>query len=104
MLYFIFTIDGDWEEYFDVNLSEEERAELLEFAWTNQILPLLEEYFYGQRDKLVELLAPFRSEVGTEAKAQQKEEDEFDIGRLESDDLLAALARLAEREIASAGR
>jgi len=26
MLYFIFTIDGDWEEYFDVNLSEGDRV------------------------------------------------------------------------------
>jgi len=25
MLYFIFTVDGDWKEYFDVNLPEEER-------------------------------------------------------------------------------
>lgn len=26
MLYYVFTVDGDWKEYFDVKLSEEERA------------------------------------------------------------------------------
>jgi len=26
MLYFVFTVDGDWGEYFDIKLSEEERA------------------------------------------------------------------------------
>ena len=26
MLYFVYTVDGDWAEYFDINLSEEERV------------------------------------------------------------------------------
>lgn len=30
MLYFIFTVDGDWEEYYNPKLSEEERAPRLE--------------------------------------------------------------------------
>jgi hypothetical protein len=30
MLYFVFTVDGDWEEYYDPKLSEEERAPNLE--------------------------------------------------------------------------
>ena len=38
---------------------DEERLETLEFVWNNQIVPLLEEHFYAQREKLAQLLAPF---------------------------------------------
>jgi hypothetical protein len=37
----------------------EDRLETLEFVWNDHIVPLLEEYFYTQREKLAQLLTPF---------------------------------------------
>lgn len=73
---------------------EAKRVDVLEFVWNNQIIPLLEEYFYSQRDKLAELLAPFRTDVEPGIEAEQ--EEDFELGRQTGDDLLVALAKIAE--------
>jgi len=58
----------------------------LEFAWNNQILPLLQEYFYSQPERLKEaLLEPY---------LKGKEYD-GDLRR-EGDDLVVALSELAK--------
>ncbi len=75
---------------------EHERADLLEFVWSCQILPLLQEYFYSQPDKLAELLSPMRADVETEEGA----DGAVDAGRLAGEDLMAALARLARGGLA----
>lgn len=76
---------------------EEDRMEVLEFVWNHQVMPLLEEYFYSQRDKLAELLAPFRTDV--EAGVEPDLQDGFDveIGWQEGDDLVVALAKIAQK-------
>lgn len=75
--------------------SEEQRVDVLEFVWNNQITPLLEEYFYSQRDKLAELLAPLYPDPAVES--DYGDGREIELERLMGDDLLVALARLAER-------
>ncbi|MBN1661466.1 MAG: AAA family ATPase [Anaerolineae bacterium] len=75
----------------------DERADALDFVWNHRIMPLLEEYFYGQRDRLIELLAPFLTDVDAGLQGLETEEMEAEIGRLEGDDLLVALARLAQK-------
>jgi len=75
--------------------AHEERADALDFVWNNRIMPLLEEYFYGQRDRLVELLAPFVTDMETGLQEVEIEERDVEIGRLHGDDLMGALARLA---------
>jgi MoxR-like ATPase len=77
--------------------AEEKRAEVLEFVWNNKIVPLLEEYFYSQRDRLAELLAPFRTDVEPDFEDAQETGLDFEIGRQTGDDLVIALAKLAER-------
>ena len=77
--------------------TEDARADLLDFVWSNRIMPLLEEYYYGQRDRLVELLAPFLSDLELEAEGIEAEELGAEIGQLRGEDLLAALTRLADR-------
>lgn len=57
----------------------------LEFAWNNQILPLLKEYFYSQPERLAEVLEPFLKGLG----------DSSDLRR-EGNDLIEALAELAK--------
>jgi hypothetical protein len=76
---------------------EAEHVEVLEFVWNNQVVPLLEEYFYSQRDKLAELLAPFRTDVESGVETAPEEGLDFEIGRESGDDLVVALAKLAER-------
>ena len=58
---------------------------------------LLEEYFYSQRDRLAELLAPFRTDVEPDLEYVQETGLDFEIGRQTGDDLVIALAKLAER-------
>lgn len=65
----------------------------LEFVWNNEVIPLLEEYFYSQRDKLEEILAPMFPEEEQEFAI----EGETPIQRLTGDDLIDSLARLAEQ-------
>jgi biotin operon repressor/DNA polymerase III delta prime subunit len=76
---------------------EAERVDVLEFVWNNQVMPLLEEYFYSQWDKLAELLAPFRTDVEPGIEAVEDEGIDFELGRQTGDDLMVALAKLAER-------
>jgi MoxR-like ATPase len=85
--YFLTVADAD----------EGERVDVLEFVWNNQILPLLEEYFYSQRDKLAELLTPFYTDVESEGEPDHIDGMDFEIGRQTGDDLIAALAKLAEK-------
>jgi hypothetical protein len=66
-------------------------------VWNNQIVPLMQEYFYSQRDRLAELLAPFRTDVESTIENAQGMESDFEIGRQTGDDLVIALAKLAER-------
>jgi 5-methylcytosine-specific restriction endonuclease McrBC GTP-binding regulatory subunit McrB len=76
------------------------RADVLDFVWNNRVMPLLEEYFYGQRDKLVELLAPFLTDIESGLQETETEEMDVVIGRLQGDDLMVALAKLAEKGVA----
>ncbi len=76
----------------------EERPDLLAFVWSCQILPLLQEYFYSQPDKLAEVLSPMRAEVEDDPESDGA--GGVDAGRVTGEDLMAALARLA-REAAS---
>jgi MoxR-like ATPase len=78
---------------------EEERVGVLEFVWNNRIVPLLEEYFYSQRDKLAEILAPFRTDVESQTEPEEEDEAGFELGRQTGEDLIAALAMLAEGQI-----
>jgi 5-methylcytosine-specific restriction protein B len=57
----------------------------LEFAWNNQIMPLLHEYFYSQPDLLAEILEPYL----------RGQENGGDLRR-EGSDLMAALSELAK--------
>ncbi|MCP4537118.1 MAG: AAA domain-containing protein [Chloroflexi bacterium] len=77
--------------------SKEEQVQVLEFVWNNQIVPLMEEYFYSQRDRLAELLAPFRTDVEPDIQDAQDMGLDFEIGRQTGDDLVIALAKLAQR-------
>jgi 5-methylcytosine-specific restriction protein B len=78
--------------------SEEGQVDVLQFVWNNQIIPLLEEYFYSQRDKLAELLAPFRTDVEPDAEVIHEEGLDFEPSRQTGDDLVVALANLTERD------
>ena len=60
------------------------QMDALEFVWNSQILPLLEEYFYGQPEQLRELLSSF---VSTE----DSKDTTMQIPRLEGEDLISAL-------------
>lgn len=57
----------------------------LEFAWNNQILPLLREYFYSQPERLHDILEPYLG----------GQENGSDL-RLEGGDLVLALSELAK--------
>jgi hypothetical protein len=80
-----------------LDTAEKARADTLDFVWNNRIMPLLEEYFYGQRDRLVELLAPFLTDIEVGLQQTEPEETDLEIGRLQGEDLMVALARLAKR-------
>ncbi len=70
---------------------KESRIDALEFVWNYQILPFLEEYFYSQPDRFVEILKPFF--VFNEGS--DKEESSI-LMHLEGEELLAALNELIE--------
>ncbi|MFW6082759.1 MAG: hypothetical protein ACOC8C_01755 [Chloroflexota bacterium] len=74
-----------------------ERADVLEFVWNNRIVPLLEEYFYSQRDRMAEILSPFRTDVESDRDVDREEDLDTSFARLTGDDLMSALAKLAER-------
>ncbi len=76
---------------------EANRVDVLEFIWNHQIIPLLEEYFYSQQEKLAELLAPFQSDVELGVEAGQ-DAIGSEVGRRTGDDLMVALAKFAKRE------
>ncbi len=57
----------------------------LEFAWNNQILPLLREYFYSQPDRLNNILEPYL-----------KDQENGDDLTMEGSDLVVALSQLAK--------
>lgn len=57
----------------------------LEFAWNNQILPLLREYFYSQPDRLNDILEPYL-----------KDQEIGDDLSMEGSDLVVALNQLAK--------
>jgi 5-methylcytosine-specific restriction enzyme B len=69
----------------------ENRLERLDFVWNYQILPLLEEYFYGQRDRLADVLANFTTPIEIETEGQEVQNLAF--GRVFGDDLVYALSK-----------
>jgi 5-methylcytosine-specific restriction protein B len=73
------------------NEDPEKRLERLDFTWNHQILPLLEEYFYSQRDKLAEILADFTTSVEIEAEGQEAQN--LPVGHLFGPDLVYALSK-----------
>jgi 5-methylcytosine-specific restriction protein B len=73
----------------------DDRLAVLEFVWNSQIIPLLEEYFYSQQDKLAEILAPFRTDVERGAELSFDNTVNFEPIRYVGDDLIFALAKLA---------
>jgi len=86
-------IDGDHQighSYFMGVASEEEsqRLERFLYVWKNQIYPLLEEYFYRQREKLNQL---FATAIEREDQAEYTSDIETD------EDLIIALMDLSKR-------
>ena len=74
---------------------QDDRVAMLEFVWNNQIVPLLGEYFYAQREQLAQLLGPFRDEESN-AEADSGDDVELELGQLMGDDLVRALIELVE--------
>ena len=84
---------------FDVaNADGEQRLETLEFVWNNRIVPLLEEYFYAQREKLAELLAPFLADEEVGREGDPSDDAAFELGRQTGDVLIFALHELVSKE------
>jgi 5-methylcytosine-specific restriction protein B len=73
--------------------AEADRIDELEYVWNTQVLPLLEEYFYSQRDVLAELLRDFLMMDETEDEIRT-----FGFGRLGGEDLVFALSKLADTQ------
>lgn len=76
---------------------QEQRVRLLEFVWNNRIVPLLQEYFYSQPSRLAEILAPFRADAESELEVDMEGELDISFARLTGEDLMSALAKLAEQ-------
>jgi hypothetical protein len=74
------------------NAEDEQRLDVLDFVWNNQILPLLHEYFYSQQDRLREVLAPF---VTSMELSTEDGDGSLLIGRAHGEDLLDSLSRLS---------
>jgi 5-methylcytosine-specific restriction protein B len=72
--------------------TEEEKPQYLEFVWNQQIMPLLQEYYYSQPEKLMEVLGNPWVDEDREADA---EESGVQIKQLSGDELLDALQWLA---------
>lgn len=70
---------------------KEQRLSLLEYSWNYQVLPLIEEYFYSQRSRLLDILAPFIGDLeeGTDPES-------IEIPRATGEDLVIALKRLSD--------
>lgn len=79
----------------------EQRTELLEFVWRCQILPLLQEYFYSQPDRLAELLSPMLVDAGSGPEGDRAAA--VDPATMTGEDLMAGLARLARTGLPEAG-
>jgi 5-methylcytosine-specific restriction protein B len=75
----------------------DDRLATLDFVWNNQILPLLEEYFYAQREKLAQLLAPFGGDEESDGEAGSSEDAESELGREMGDRLVFALQKLVSQ-------
>ena len=73
------------------SLDPKNRLERLDFAWNYQILPLLEEYFYGQRDQLADVLANFTTPIEIETEGQDVQN--LALGSVFGDDLVYALSK-----------
>jgi 5-methylcytosine-specific restriction protein B len=73
---------------------ETERLTMLEFVWNQQILPLLEEYFYSHPDQLLELLPSFLDLDTTSEETTGMGAAPPGIPRLTGEDLAFALAKL----------
>mgnify|MGYP001233781955 CR=1 FL=1 len=69
-------------------VSQDRQLSLLEYIWNNQILPLLEEYYYNRPDELKEILKEF--DTG---------EDVERFGFAEAEDLITALKELSARGV-----
>lgn len=69
---------------------EDKRIDTLEFVWSSQILPLLREYYYSRKDKLVSLLSAFKVD-GKSGLAFDEE-----LKNAEGEDLLTALQKLSK--------
>ena len=78
------------------NVDQDEQVDMLDFVWNNQIFPLLEEYFYSQRQNLAEVLAPFITEQ--DFPVTYGVEEQLEIQRQHGDDLIFALAKLANKD------
>ena len=65
----------------------DDRVDMLAFVWNNQILPLLEEYFYSDRETLAQVLQSFRTDIDEDI-------DPYNIGRADGENLVAALAAM----------
>jgi 5-methylcytosine-specific restriction protein B len=76
----------------------EERLESLEFVWNNRLVPLLEEYFYAQREQLAELLAPFLVDEEVGRDGDPSDDAGFELSAQTGDALIFALHELVSRE------
>lgn len=71
-----------------------DRLDELEYIWNQQVLPLLEEYFYSQREVLAELLVGF---ADTLDEGETEDQQRVEFGRLTGEDLVYALNQLTEQ-------
>ena len=78
-----------------VRAPESERLSALEFVWNQQIMPLLEEYFYSHREHLLEVLPSFREAGVLEEGLDLEAASGVDLPRLSGDDLVFALGKLS---------
>ena len=70
---------------------------MLEFVWNNQIIPLLEEYFYTQREKLAQLLAPFLADEEAGGEDGSSDDAASVLGRKTGERLIFALHELVSQ-------
>ena len=77
------------------DVDDDRRIEQLDFIWNYQILPLLEEYFYSQQDKLRAVLSTFFTSVEADPELL---EGNPSIGRAHAEDLIDSLSRLYEKK------
>jgi 5-methylcytosine-specific restriction enzyme B len=79
------------------NAHGEERLETLEFVWNNRIVPLLDEYFYTQREQLAELLASFLADEEAGGEGDPSDDAAFELSRRTGDSPVFALHELVSR-------